>query len=79
MSGIASCRRRCEFSKLSSSENGCWGPATDEGRIKAARCGRSVGLKMLEISNTLRTLRRSATTCHLCHEAVLAQLSTPYG
>ena len=37
--------------------------STEEGRIKAARCGRSVGWEMSAISTMLRTLRRSVTTC----------------
>jgi hypothetical protein len=52
---------------------------TEEGRIKAARCGRSVGRELHGISTALRTLRRFAATCQFAHRVVLARPLTPFG
>ena len=50
-----------------------------DGRIKAARCGRSVGWEMSANSNMRRTLRRYSAICHSRQATVLSQFSTPCG
>jgi hypothetical protein len=65
--------------RFESSRDRAGGEATVEGRIKAARCGRSIGWKMPAISDMLRTLQSSGTTFKFCESAVLPRLSAPCG